>query len=71
MADLVPSEHRGKVSGSAGFFILVAGSVGYLLGGYIYDNVSHQLPLWLQLAFAVPSLLLVLFFVKEPKKGEG
>ncbi len=70
MADLVPSGHRGKVSGSAGFFILVAGSVGQLLGGYLYDNVSHQLPWWLQLAFAVPSLLLVLFFVKEPKKGE-
>lgn len=70
MAELVPREHRGKVSGSAGFFILIAGSVGQLLGGYLYDNVSHQLPWWLQLVFVVPSLLLVLFLVKEPKKKE-
>jgi MFS family permease len=70
MADLVPREHRGKVSGSAGFFILIAGSVGSLLGGFIYDNVSHQMPWWLQIAFVVPSFLLVLLFVREPEKHE-
>jgi MFS family permease len=70
MAELVPPEHRGKVSGSNNFFTLLAGSVGQLMGGYLYDNVSHQLPWWLQLAFVVPSLLLVVLFVKEPKKGK-
>jgi MFS family permease len=68
IADLVPREHRGKVSGSIGFFSLIAMSAGQLLGGFIYDNVSHSMPWWLQLAFVVPSFLLVLLFVKEPKK---
>ncbi|MFB0558841.1 MAG: MFS transporter, partial [Candidatus Bathyarchaeia archaeon] len=70
MADLVPREHRGKVSGSSGFFVLIAGSVGSLLGGFVYDNVSHQMPWWLQIVFVVPSFLLVLLFVREPEKHE-
>lgn len=70
MADLVPREHRGKVSGSSGFFNLIATSVGQLAGGFIYDNVSHQAPWWLQLAFIVPSFLLILFFVKETETNK-
>lgn len=70
MADLVPREHRGKVSGSSGFFVLIAGSVGSLLGGFVYDNISHQMPWWLQIVFVVPSFLLVLLFVREPEKHE-
>jgi MFS family permease len=70
MADLVPSEHRGKISGSSNFFTLLAGSVGQLMGGYLYDNVSHQLPWWIQIAFVLPSMFLIIFFVKEPKVEE-
>jgi len=70
MADLVPSEHRGKISGSSNFFTLLAGSVGQLMGGYLYDNVSHQLPYWIQIVFVLPSMLLIIFFVKEPKAEE-
>jgi len=66
-ADLVPSEHRGKVSGSGNFFRLIAAAVGNLLGGYIYDNVSHTLPWWLQIVFVIPCILIIFFFVKEPK----
>jgi MFS family permease len=68
MADLVPRESRGRVSGSSSFFTLIAMAVGSFLGGYIYDNISHQLPWWLQYVFVVPSILIILFFVKEPKK---
>ena len=70
MADLVPHEHRGKVSGSSNFFTLIAASVGNLLGGYLYDNVSHTLPFWLQLAFVVPCIVIIILFVKEPEKAE-
>jgi len=65
-ADLVPSEHRGKVSGSSNFFRLIAAAIGNLLGGYIYDNVSHTLPWWLQIVFVIPCIIII-FFVKEPK----
>jgi len=66
-ADLVPTEHRGKVAGSSNFFRLIAAAIGNLLGGYLYDNVSHTLPWWLQIVFVVPCILIVVFFVKEPK----
>ena len=65
-ADLVPSEHRGKVSGSSNFFSLIAAAIGNLLGGYIYDNVSHTLPWWLQIVFVTPCIIIIFFFVKEP-----
>jgi DHA1 family multidrug resistance protein-like MFS transporter len=70
MADLVPHEHRGKVSGSSNFFTLIAASMGNLLGGYLYDNVSHALPFWLQLAFVVPCIIIIILFVREPEKAE-
>jgi MFS family permease len=66
-ADLVPSEHRGKVSGSSNFFTLIAAALGNLLGGYLYDNVSHTLPWWIQFAFVIPCILIIFFFVEEPK----
>ncbi|MGD2200922.1 MAG: MFS transporter [Candidatus Bathyarchaeota archaeon] len=70
MADLVPREHRGKVSGSSNFFTLIASSIGNLLGGYLYDNVSHTLPFWLQIAFIVPCIVTILLFVREPEGAE-
>lgn len=70
-ADLVPKKHRGKTTGSRGFFTLIAMAVGQLLGGIIYERVSHQMPFFLQFVFIVPSFLLILFFVKEPEKKES
>ena len=70
LADLVPKEHRGKVSGSSGFFTLIAAAVGQLAGGFMYDNISHALPWQVQFLFAVPSLLMTLLFIEEPKKEE-
>jgi len=66
-ADLVPSEHRGRVNGSSGFFTMMALSVGQLLGGWLYDNVSHTLPWMLQIVFMVPPFLIILLKTKEEK----
>lgn len=60
-ADLVPSEHRGKVNGSRGFFSLLAASAGNLLGGWMYDNVSHQLPFLIQIGLVAIPFLMVWF----------
>ena len=65
MADLVQTDHRGKVNGSMGFFSLLAGSIGVLIGGWLYDSVSHQLPFLLQLVFVLPAFLLTFFRVNE------
>jgi MFS family permease len=68
IADLVPQEHRGKVSGSSNFFSLIASSIGYLTSGYLYDNVSHTLPWWLTFACIVPCILIIILFVKEQEQ---
>jgi MFS family permease len=70
-ADLVPREHRGKVNGSTGFFNMVALAVGQLLGGWMYDNVNHSFPFYMQLALAWAPLLMIYLYVKEPEKKES
>ena len=69
-ADLVPREHRGKVNGSRGFFTMIALSLGMFAGGWLYDNVGHQIPFLLQFVLIIPPILLVYFFIEEPKKAE-
>ncbi len=64
-ADLVPKEHRGKVNGSRGFFSMLAMSVGMLAGGWLYDNVGHQVPFLLQFLLIIPPLLMVYLFIEE------
>jgi MFS family permease len=65
IADLVPKEHRGKTGGSRGFFSMTGMAMGQLLGGFIYDNISHQLPFLLNAILAIPPLLMVVFMIKE------
>ncbi|MCW4052479.1 MAG: MFS transporter [Candidatus Bathyarchaeota archaeon] len=68
--DLTPKEQRGKVNGFinfANFIIMAAGSV---VGGYLYEHVSPQAPFLLAVASVLPSFLLALALVKEPKKRE-
>jgi MFS family permease len=69
-ADLVPREHRGKVNGSRGFFSMIALSVGMFAGGWLYDNISHQIPFLLQFILIIPPLLMVYMFIEEPREEE-
>lgn len=66
-ADLVPQEHRGKVTGSMNFFTYIAMAVGGALGGLLYEKIAPQLPFLLVATLALPSIVLVLLFVHEPK----
>ena len=69
-ADLVPREHRGKVNGSRGFFSMLSMSAGMFAGGWLYDNVGHQVPFLVQFILIIPPLLLVHFFIEEPPKED-
>ena len=69
-ADLVPIEHRGKIAGSRNFFILILASVGSILGGYLYDNVSHYISLYVIWFATVPLFLLTYLFIKDPERHE-
>ncbi|MCS7124202.1 MAG: MFS transporter [Candidatus Bathyarchaeota archaeon] len=69
-ADLVPQEHRGKVTGFMNFFTYIAMAVGGALGGFLYEKVSPQLPFILVTVLAIPSTILLVFLVHEPEKRE-
>ena len=62
---LVPKEHRGKVNGSQGFFRLIASSIGQLTGGWLYDNVNHEIPFLIQIGLVIIPLLMVYFWIDE------
>jgi MFS family permease len=70
LADLVPQAQRGKVTGSMNFFSYIFMALGGAIGGLLYDNVSPTLPFLLMATLAIPSLLLILFYVHEPKPEE-
>lgn len=69
-ADLVPQAQRGKVTGSMNFFAYIFMAVGGIMGGLLYDNVSPQLPFLLMPILIAPSILLIVFYVREPKPEE-
>jgi MFS family permease len=70
LADLVPQAQRGKVTGSMNFFSYVFMALGGAIGGLLYDNVSPALPFFLTAALAIPSVIVILFYVHEPKPEE-
>jgi len=70
MADLVPKEQRGKVTGFSQFFNYIAMALGVLLGGILYATISHQLPFFLMLVFMIPQFMVTWFLVHEPKQRE-
>ncbi len=70
-ADLVPKEQRGKIIGSSNFVNYILMAFGALLGGLIYETISHQLPFVLVVALALPQLLLIAFLVHEPEKRQA
>ena len=69
-ADLIPQKQRGKASGFRNFFISIIVAFGQLLGGLLYEKVSHLMPFLLQFVFIVPPFLLTLLFIKEPETRE-
>jgi len=70
-ADLVPKEQRGKVQGFSSFFNYIFMALGNLIGGFLYQNVSPQLPFLIPLAFVPIVVGITIFLVKEPAKKEA
>lgn len=69
-ADLVPQAQRGKITGSMNFFSYVCMALGGAIGGVLYDVVAPQVPFLLMAILAVPSSIIVLRYVHEPKPEE-
>lgn len=65
-ADLVSSEHRGRVNGSINFAGYIAMACGMLLGNYLYVNISPQTPFYSMLALVIPIFFIIHTFIQEP-----
>jgi len=68
--DLTPKELRGKVNGFINFGSYIVMAAGASLGGYLYEHVSPQTPFMVAIAAVLPSFILALILVKEPKIKE-
>jgi MFS family permease len=68
--DLTPKEQRGKVNGFTNFANSIIMATGSLAGGYLYEHVSPQTPFLVAIAAVLPSFLLTLTLVREPKERE-
>jgi MFS family permease len=68
--DLTPKELRGKVNGFINFGSFIVMAAGASLGGYLYEHVSPQTPFMVAIAAVLPSFILALILVKEPKIKE-
>jgi MFS family permease len=67
-ADLIPEDMRGRIMGSKSFFSLIAVAGGSILGGLIYDNISHTLPIYIFWAVNIPCFIITWLYVKEPER---
>ncbi len=66
LGDLIPRELRGKAVGCIQFFMYLTQAFTYLLIGFLYSYVSHQLPFILLAVSVVPLALIVAYKVTEP-----
>jgi MFS family permease len=68
VADIVPSQQRGKVMG---LIATIAGALsfpGAWIGGLLWDNVSPSAPFYLASATSAVAFLIFSILVKEPKE---
>lgn len=65
-ADLVGSEHRGRVNGSINFAGYIAMACGMLLGNYLYVNINPQTPFYTMLALVIPIFFIIRTLIQEP-----
>lgn len=69
-ADLIPVDKRGRVIGSQNFFNLIVVAIGSVAGGLIYDQISHQLPIFIYWIINIPCFIITYLYIKEPEKSE-
>jgi len=69
-ADLVPREYRGKVTGFTNFLDSLLASSAVLLGGFIYESISPQVPFFLQVSAMILTMALTFLFIHELQRKE-
>lgn len=68
IADIVPREDRAKITALVATVTGAISTPSPLIGGYLYGNLSPQLPFQLNLAITAIAIVFLLFLLKEPKE---
>src|SRR5690606_26633957 len=69
MPDITPSRFRSQANGIINFMGGVGAIIATLGGGALY-KMNPAYPFWLGSALVILAVLLVFFFIKEPKEYE-
>ncbi|MHA2428726.1 MAG: MFS transporter [Candidatus Hermodarchaeia archaeon] len=67
VADVTPSKSRGKIMGMMGAITGVASTPASWVGGYMYDNISPNLPFQTSFILDIVGTVIFMAFLKEPK----
>jgi MFS family permease len=70
VADVTPPKNRGRMMGMMGTISGIVGTPASWIGGYMYDNISPNLPFQTSFLLDLVGTGLFIAFIKEPKKPE-
>ena len=70
VADVTPPQSRGKIMGMIGSITAIASTPASWVGGYMYDNISPNLPFQTSFVLDIVGTIIFIAFLKEPKKSE-
>jgi MFS family permease len=69
-ADLIPEGKRGRGIGSKSFFSLILTAIGSLVGGLVYEYISHTLPVYLYILINIPCFAITWLYIKDPERTQ-
>lgn len=68
VADIAGKDVRGTSYGMYTFSYFLGAALGPLVGGWLYDNISHAIPFYLNTAVLIIGAILVGFVLHEPNQ---
>jgi MFS family permease len=71
VADIAGEDVRGTSYGLYTFAYFLGAALGPLVGGWLYDNLSHEMPFYLNTAVLILGALLVAAVLREPRAAEA
>jgi MFS family permease len=68
-ACLVEPKNRGKINGGVNFVGYILMGAGMIMGNFLY-NLTPQLPFYMTIALVIPTMLIIIFRIPEPRIEE-
>jgi len=69
VVDLTPPEDRGRMMGLMGTIQGLVSTPASWIGGYMYDNISPELPFYTSFALNIVGTVIFVAFLREPKRS--